>query len=342
MEPVLKFKELVFITIKYTYKKMGIGVIDNLGAQLQKTIRGAKQGSLETKYRYIEASERFIRFVGVKFKLKKLQNIQEKHLQAYAEDMKHRGLSDKYIKTDLSGIRYLHRQVPQARFELLDGRVGNKNYGLDRTPDGRVNRTWTDRELEDMKALAMKENKPNIALALEAARATGMRLDEFSSLRRSQAEAALRNGFLHLINTKSGNPRDVPLSPRAEAVFRMALKGISRGAYLFVPPGMKVHTFENNVGQFIWRHRDRLQGPDRKRTAHNVKHGEFSALTAHGLRYTFARGFLIEKFREKLRDGYDRARAEKEAREITSRVMGHERVSVTLIYAPEGVLDDIE
>ena len=39
--------------------------------------------------------------------------MQEKHLQAYAEDLKQRGCSDRYIKTELSGIRYLHRQVPR-------------------------------------------------------------------------------------------------------------------------------------------------------------------------------------------------------------------------------------
>ncbi|MEW5953371.1 MAG: AAA family ATPase [Bacillota bacterium] len=139
-----------FIAIRYTFKKTGIGAVDNLGAQLQKVIRGTRQGSIATRYRYIDASERFIRFVAERFKLKKLQNIQEKHLQAFAEDMKQRGLSDKYIKTDLSAVRYLHRQVPMARYELLDGRMANKKYGLGSTPDGRGERAWTERELEDV------------------------------------------------------------------------------------------------------------------------------------------------------------------------------------------------
>lgn len=316
-------------------------MVDNLGVQFQKVIRGAKQGSSDTKYRYIEAAERFIRFVSVKFKLQKLQNIQEKHLQAFAEDMKQRGCADKYIKTDLAAIRYLHRQIPQARYELLDGRIGNKNYGLGSTPDGRAERAWTERELEDMKAMALEKNKPNIALALEAARATGMRLDEFSSLRRAEAEAALRTGVLHLTNTKGGKPRDVPLFPRAEAVFKAALKLSSRGSYLFTPAGMRVHKFENEVGRFIGLHRDALQNPGRKRTAHNLKPGEFGALAAHGLRHAFAREFLIERFKGKLASGIDRQRAESEARKETSEVMGHGRVQVTYIYAPEGLLGEI-
>lgn len=333
---------MVFIAIRYTFKKTGVGTVDNLGAQLQKIIRGAKQGSNETKYRYIAASERFIRFVAVKFKLKKLQNIQEKHLQAYVEDMRQRGCADKYIKTDIAGIRYLHRQIPQTRYELLDGRVANKKYGLGSTPDGRADRAWTERELTDMKALAMQRNKPNIALALETARATGMRLDEFSSLRRAEVEAALRTGVLHLTNTKGGRPRDIPLSPRTIDAFRAALKLSSRGSYVFTLPGMKVHKFKEAVKSFIWRHRGLLQDPNRNRTAQNVKPGEFAALAVHGLRHTFAREFLIERFKENLEMGLDRARAEKEARKVTSMVMGHNRVSVTLIYAPKGLLDGVE
>jgi integrase len=333
---------VIFIAIRYTFKKTGIGAVDNLGAQLQKVIRGAKQGSIATRYRYVDASERFIRFVAERFKLKKLQNIQEKHLQAYAEDMKQRGKSEKYIKTDLSAVRYLHRQVPMARYELLDGRMANKKYGLGSTPDGRGERAWTERELKDMKALAMEKGKPNVALALEAARATGMRLDEFSSLRRAEVEAALRTGVLHLTNTKGGLPRDVPLSPRTVTVFKAALKESSRGDYVFTLPDVKVHKFEGAVQNFLWRHRDELQDPGRKRTAHNLEPGEFGALTAHGLRHSFARDFLIKKFKEKLEEGLDRARAEEEARKVTSNVMGHERVAVTYAYAPEGLLDGIE
>lgn len=335
------FKGVIFIAIRYTFKKTGVGVVDNLGAQFQKIIRGARQGSRDTKYRYIGASERFIRFVAVKFKLQKLQNIQEKHLRAFAKDMKQRGCADKYIKTDLAAIRYLHRQVPQARFELLDGRVANKNYGLGSTPDGRAERAWSERELKDMKDLAIQNNNPNIALALETARATGMRLDEFSSLRRAEVEAALRTGVLHLTNTKGGRPRDIPLSPRAVDTFSVALKLSSRGSYVFTPPGVRVHKFEDAVKNFIWRHRVLLQDSNRRRTAQNLKPGEIAALAVHGLRHTFAREFLIEKFKEKLEDGLDRARAEKEARHATSKVMGHNRVSVTLIYVPEGLLGNI-
>ena len=66
----------------------------------------------------------------------------------------------------------------------------------------------------------MEKDKPNIALALEAARATGMRLDEFSSLRRAEVEAALRTGVLHLTH-----PPEVPALKRVKPCFWHWKKG---------------------------------------------------------------------------------------------------------------------
>ncbi len=109
-----------------------------------------------------------------------------------------------------------------------------------------------------------------------------------------------------------------------------------------MPTGIRVDQFKDKVEDFIEKGREGLQDPGRKRTAFNLKPGEQGALTPHGLRHTFAREFLIEKFKEKLDEGLDRDRAEKEARLVTSKVMGHNRISVTLIYAPERLLEEME
>lgn len=105
---------------------------------------------------------------------------------------------------------------------------------------------------------------------------------------------------------------------------------------------MKVHKFERKVQRFIERHRDAIQETDRKKTAHNLEQGDRGALSHHGLRHTFAREFLIERFNKKVAAGLDIQRAEREARKETSEVMGHGRVQVTYIYAPEGLLEKIE
>ena len=64
-------------------------------------------------------------------------------------------------------------------------------------------------------------------------------------------------------------------------------------------------------------------------------------MSVHGLRHSFAREFLVDKYKEKLEEGFDRKRAETEARQETSLVMGHNRVSITYVYAPEGLLRDV-
>lgn len=320
--------------IRYKYRKTGIGVVDNLGAQLEKVIRGASQGSFETRYRYIAAAERFIRFAGENFKLKKLQNIQDKHLEAYAAYLKSRGCGDKYVKTDLSGIRYLHRQLPQARYSLKDGRKANKEMGLGSTPDGRADRAWTEDELTRMKIKAESLGRPDFARTMEAVRATGMRLDEAASLRRAEVEAALRTGVLRLTNTKGGRPRDVPLNGRAVSVFEAALRNSPRGGYAFTPAGVKVHVYKKELEDFIYNHREKIQEASRKETGHNLAAGEKGALTIHGLRHTFAREFLIEQFEKEILAGKDRKTANLEARKKTTEVLGHGRIRVTYIYAP--------
>lgn len=329
------------MSIRYKFKQTGIGVIDNLGVQLQKVIRGANQGSLETRYRYVDAAERFIRFAGEKFRLQRLQNVQDKHIEVYVAHMKQRGCADKYIKNELSGIRYIHRQLPQARYELKESRAANKDYGLGSTPDGRADRAWSDREVEEMKAKARELDRPEIVRVLEATRATGMRLDEIASLRRFEVENALRTGILHLTNTKGGKPRDVPLSGKAVSILEIALRESGRGKYGFTPDEMKVHKFERQIQRFIERHRNTIQESDRKSTAHNLGQEDRGALSHHGLRHTFAREFLIERFQEKVAVGLDRDSAEREARKETSEVMGHGRVQVTYIYAPEGLLSNV-
>ena len=335
-----RFKGVAHIsTIRYKYKKTGIGAVDNLGAQLEKVFKGARQGSIETKYRYIAAAERFVKFVGIHFKLKKIQNIQDKHLEAFAVSLKSRQCSDKYIKNELAGIRYLHRQLPQARYSLKDSKTANKEMGLGSTPDGRADRAWTEDELSQMKNEAILRGHHDIAGILEAIRTTGMRLDEAASIRRSAVEDALRTGVLELKNTKGGRPRSVPLTERSKAILDKALKNSARGDYAFTPAGVKVHVYEKKIKNFIYNHRKVIQEQERSATGHNLDTGARGALTPHGLRHTFAREYIVRRYQEYLSAGISAAAASARARKDTAEVLGHGRVEVTYIYAPESSLN---
>lgn len=314
--------------MRYRWKETGIGKVDNLGLQFAKVMRGANQGSIETRQTYAKAGRRFVVHVAPKFGLKKIQNIQDKHLENYARELQERGLSDKYIKNELAGIRYIHNQIPQAKYELMDGKEFNRSMGLKSTPDGRADRAWTEREIEAMKGKAIELGRPEVANAIEAMRTTGMRLDEAATVGRDQLEKAMRTGQLHLTNTKGGRPRYVPVNQRARELFQKVLPNIGRGEYAFVPKSFveahKIHDFKESVQDFIYNHRGSIQDKRRSDTGHNLEPGELGALTAHGLRHTYAR----DEYKNLLEAGWSKQAAKQEIAER----MGHGRAEVTTIY----------
>lgn len=312
--------------MNYRYKKTGIGVADNLGKQLEKAFRGAKQGAISTRWRYVRSCERFIAFIGPQFRLKKLQNLADKHLQAYALHLKERGVSDAEVKNALSALRYLHRQIPQTKFELSDARRQNMDLGLGSTSSTarKADRAWTEREIREMQARARGNGHPEIADMMALSRYAGVRINECASLRRADAERALRTGYLHLTNTKGGRPRSVPLSPKARTCLERAAREVERGDYLFTRNDERVHKLKQRVNKFIIYHRDQVQDADRERSAHNVPTGRRAPLTAHGLRHLYAR------------ETYEQARAEgmskRDAEELVAQRLGHNRAEVTRIY----------
>jgi hypothetical protein len=77
--------------MNYTWQPRGSGLLDDLGRQLQRVLRGVRQGSFATRARYSEAGERFVVFLAESFRLRKLANIKQKHLDAYVEHLTQRG-----------------------------------------------------------------------------------------------------------------------------------------------------------------------------------------------------------------------------------------------------------
>lgn len=308
----------------YRWEKTGDGLADNLGAQFQKVVRGFSQGSIQTRRRYIEAGERFILFIAPKFRVQKLQNIADKHLESWANHLLSMNKSKKYIKNELSAIRFLHRQTPQTRFELAESQVFNMMVGLGSTPPGEADRAWTEDEFHKMVSLANKKGKPEYARVFKASYNLGLRLDECSPLRRDEVEAALRSGVLQLTNTKGGRPREVPLSSEAKKVLEESIQGVPRGCYVFCPEGKKVHVFKKEIQKFILQNRDIFQDPDRKSTGHNLEAGERGALTFHGLRHSYSR----LEFEHLQNEGL----SEDKARKKLAEYLGHGRPRIVQTY----------
>lgn len=318
--------------ISNAYEKETNGKVRNLLIQFDKVSRCNNQNSIATGRRYDATMIRFLGHVGSNFSLQNIKNIQDKHLESYARELKERGRSDKYIKNEMAAIRFYHLQIPDTRYRLSDSKEFNREVAkLGSTPDGRAERAWTEREMTAMRDIAIKLDRPEIAKAIEAMRCTGCRLDEAATIKRAQVEAALRTGGLHLTNTKGGRPRTIPVSDRIKDFLERVIREVDRGNYVFCPKeyveNREIHKFEKAIEKFIYDHRDKIQDQDRHETAHNVERGERAALTAHGLRHTYCR----ERVYELMEQGLTR----KEAKSIVSQEAGHDRESVIEIYLAE-------
>ncbi len=317
--------------MQYKFTETGTRAVDDLGRQFEKIMQTANRASIKTRYRYAAAVERFVKWVQPSFKMQKLANLADKHLFAYVEHLRNSGCSDKYIKNELSALRYIHSIIPNTRNHLTDSKKFNAKAGLGSTKNEKateVDRAWTRRELDEMKTIAINKGRPEIASMMHASYTLGMRLEEAATLRRNDVERAIREGKLHLTNTKGGRPRDVPLSNEARRVLEDAIQNVSRGEYVFVPKGEKIHEYKRDVQNFIFKNRDSVQDTDREESAVNCggSEGMRSALNYHGLRYSFGQNLYFE-----LRD---QGHEDREAREIVSQALGHNRVEITYVYVP--------
>ena len=291
-----------------------VGIYQNLRRQLDKLFRHVNQGSIETRYRYFEATDRFCQFVAERFRLQKLENVQGKHLVAYLQYMQEKGLSASTMKTDLSAIRFFHDQT-NSRYQLPDNKEIGRLHGtaLERRHFGQVARAWSDSEYQKALALTEVQGKPQIGQLMEFARVLGLRLHETTRLTVPMFRKALDEGYL-TIKGKGGLVRNVPLTGTSRSVIRKTLQeyGRQKQTRLFVGPSEKAHQVNKQVENWIYTHRGRFTEGDVK-------------LTFHGLRHAYAQ----ERYAYHLaRHGGD----EKAARLEVSRELGHGRDEVTRIY----------
>lgn len=307
--------------MKYKFPETGNKPVDDLGRQYEKIVRTWNRGSIKTRYRYADACARFIKWVQPTFRMQKLANLHDKHIIAYGKHLKECGRSDKYIKNEISALQYLHSYIPHTRYELSDSKELNKAIGLGSTPNHKaknLDQTWKREELDRFCAYARENGRADLARMAEVTYHTGCRLEEVSTLRRHEVEKALKTGQLDLRNTKGGRPRSVPLSDETRRLLEASIHDVPRGAYVFVPEEVPVHSYIQGVKDFIYRHREEFQDPTR------VGDPSRTELHWHGLRHSYAENTYHE-----LRDqGY----TEQEARREVSERLGHSREQITTTY----------
>ena len=242
--------------------------------------------------------------------MEKLANLSAKHLCAYIELRQDDGIAPATIKCELAAIRFFHDQMADARYRIPD----NEALGVDleRRRFKGADRTWSDREYEDMIAIAKQSSRENFADELILAHELGLRIHETFRIDTAMTRTALAENKL-TIKGKGGKVRTVPLTAAAREVLERALSTTPQGEKLFVPKDRMTHAAIWDLEQFIRNHRNEVRDP-----------GNPVPLTYHGLRHTFA----SNTYRRMIGQG----RTAFEAHIGVSRLLGHEREDVTEIY----------
>ena len=255
----------------------------------------------------------FLRFCAERFRLKKVANIGEKHMLAYVEHRHAQGVAEKTIKEDLSAIRFFHR-FSGSKTKLPD----NREFGITKTATDGKDRTWTDKEYNQMMEEAERLGRHDVVLSLRIARLAGLRIHECIRLTFGQLQNGLENGEFN-VTGKGGLVRSVPVTESLKAVFIEILDGRSsnREDKIFLVKEGEAHKAIKRVQKFLYRHR-------KKFTARNV--------TAHGLRHVFAARQYERELDRAWEAGFRGKKLVREAKLRVAKLLGHGRPEVTDIY----------
>lgn len=300
---------MVFMNDKWNFSmdEKTMNIYRNLNEQIDKVFRHTRQGSIKTRYRYEDGMNHFDKFLAETFKKQNLYKIENKHLQAYVEQMQESGYSKSYITTNLSAIRF-----------FVDVRGGdskklsiNKELGaLPRSRDDRIgsNKAWNDTEVKRFIEYDNSKNEFRYDDIVNLLYSHGLRVHEVARLDKSQLGDALEKDFL-TVKGKGGLIRSIPLSNK-ELVERL-YKETKFGEKVFINKEEKTHKVINNLQVYIYNHNKEFRDSDK-------------SLTFHGLRHAYAQG----RYRKLTQNAFN----DYSARLKVSRELGHFRVEITDIY----------
>lgn len=285
-----------------------LNIYRNLSNQIDKVFRHTRQGSIKTRYRYQDGMNHFAKFLAETFKKQNLNKIEDKHVQAYVEQMQESGYSKSYITTNLSAVRYFI-DIKSGDSKMLSS---NKELGVEhRTKEDRIgcNKAWSFNEVQKFIEYAAKNKEIRYADMVRIAYLHGLRIHEVARLDKNQLVNALKEGIL-IVKGKGGLVRNIPLNNK-ELVQRLC-DNTKTGEKVFVNKDEKTHKIINNLQVFIYNHNKEFSNREDRN------------LTFHGLRHAYAQN-RYRYFREKGIDDYN-------ARLKVSKELGHFRMEITEIY----------
>lgn len=317
----------------------------NLVVQIDKLREGTNHHSIETRWRYYDATERFCGFLAQEFKLQKFENIKEKHLDAYVKNMLERGIDVKTIKTDLSGIRFFHN-LSGSKFEL----PGNKKYNLPASQNGVVDRSWSKNEIEDAKIWAGAMGREDVKIGIDLSSQFGLRINELSTLTVKQIKDALNNNEL-FIKGKGGVERNIPVRTEEQisalqrsldyakengrtAWSDKVLSSTERGGVLHEKQSLQ-NWISDHRAKFQEEFRTKYSDEYEKMKQFCEEKGfklKYEHITWHGLRHGYAQSRYNEIYNEARENGFSHDKADRAACHQVSLELGHYRDSITRLY----------
>jgi integrase len=321
MKSVLIGKEILMPIFTDTTSE---NIYRQLVNQIDKIYRHLHQGSYKTRPRYRAAVLDYCAFVAAEFHLQKFQNTKSKHVTAWVHNMKSRHLGPSTIKTNLSGLRFFLDQVFSSEFI-----PSNNDLELTERVLQGIDRYWTEEELAEMISIAENLHRYDLVLILKIARHLGLRIHEVIKLERAQIEYALRH-YVLIVRGKGGRIRSIPVSTKAAEILQECLAISYRGQKVFVPQGMKAHQVQDQVRNFIFNHRSKVQENNRldQREQQYMRelglNGYSTNITYHGIRHSYAREQYLLRRNQGL--------SPKEARQQVALLLGHGRDQVTMVY----------
>ena len=286
--------------------------MDNLSYQIKNICKHNKDGSFKTqadRSRILQAFGKELRG-ELGFKLEKVHNLKEKHINAVVEQWKEKGLSPATVKNRMSALRWLAEKVdkPEVIPQL------NKELGIE-------NRQYLDndrnRACDLTKEQVGKLGNERLRTSIELQRAFGLRKEEALKIRPEQADKGDRI-VLQASWCKGGREREIPIRTQEQRDLLTRAKDLAEGKSM-IPQDKSYKEWAKKYDNVTARHQ----------------------IDGHGLRHAYAQdlyksitGFSCAKSGGPEWKKMDQGQKEKaqEARLTVSKELGHNREEIANVY----------
>lgn len=327
------------------------GRFQNLWNQALKQMKSSGwdlSGCDKTHTQYIRGMKSFVTHLANDTKITKLKNYKNNDVIEFEKKLKDSNYSIDTIKPYQSGIQEFHKEFLKSggtKNKIQDAATIHEKINLGKRQSGVLDRAWNDREIEEMKQKALRDNRPDVYFGIRLGDEFGVRIQTIGKLTPRQVNKALRDGEL-TVKEKGGKVRHIKVNNGSQRELLESLLGIAKGDGL----GATQHIFRDSeqlnfgkktqgqnshdktvksIQNYIGSNREKVQDFDRKSINEYLSSKEKRIvekvnLSFHGLRYRFAQREIDRLMKE--------GKSFKDACKEVSQELGHEREQITRIY----------